>query len=177
MQAEGRAPILKPAAKLLVVVAAGVVLVDQLTKALARSRLGESPIQLIPGLLKLELAENSGGAFGIFPWARWAFVVAATIAVIAIVLSLKRISRPLTGIAVGLLIGGAIGNVIDRLFAPAGRVTDFIYFRYWPTFNVADSAVFIGALLLAIVLWRSPERAADDPEPADAGAGESAQPR
>jgi signal peptidase II len=138
---------------------AGVVLaVDQLAKILARAYLQEGQTHtLIPGLFDLKLSYNTGAAFGILPdWAPL-FVVAALVTIFAVVRfgQARERSRAFV-IGLGLLLGGAMGNLIDRIAAPSRGVTDFLSFHVriggstyaWPTFNVADVAIVAGAILV-----------------------------
>jgi signal peptidase II len=148
-------------------VAAAALVLDQLTKAWVESALaGRPPIRVIPGVLSLTYTTNSGGAFGLGRSAPWLFA-GATIAVsTAIVVASTRPTTRLTAFALGLVLGGALGNLADRaLNGPAlrGGVTDFIDLHVWPVFNVADSAVVIGAILLA--LSSLGEREEDAPAP------------
>lgn len=139
--------------------ACGVVVVDQLTKYWAR-RLDE-PIELI-GSLRLNLAFNSGAAFSRFQG--WGSVIGVVgIVVVAVLLrsSLSATSR-IGAVCFGLVIGGALGNLIDRLVQPGpglfgGKVTDFIDLQWWPIFNVADMALTCGGILLVLVgtVWPS----------------------
>jgi signal peptidase II len=136
---------------------------DQVTKivAVAAMRDGES-IRVIGGALRWTLERNPGAAFGIFRRAPVLFTIMAIAISIAIVAASGRTTDRLTAVGLGLVLGGALGNLADRLMrAPGpfrGHVIDFIDFRVWPTFNLADSAVVIGAVLLAIASFRS-ERA------------------
>lgn len=133
--------------------AAGVAYVlDRVTKLAAERHLeGRPPIDVIPGVLQLRYTTNPGGAFGLFGGATWLFV-GASIAVIAIILVASR--RPpsfAAAVALGLVLGGALGNLTDRLVRGSGlsgEVVDFIDFQVWPVFNVADSCIVIGAALL-----------------------------
>ena len=143
--------------------AAAVVLSDAFTKILAVDRLMPSrvPRDVIGETLRLTLVFNPGAAFGLHlgPWSRWIFT-ALTIGALVLLWGLYRSTR--TGeiwrtLALGLVCGGAVGNLVDRLKSGRG-VVDFIDVGVgsvrWPTFNVADMAVSCGAILLAIVLWR-----------------------
>ena len=132
--------------------------VDQLTKSAARRLLEyDRPVGVIPGFFDLRLSYNSGGAFGILP--SWAplFIIIALAAIFAIVkLSKAGAEARSLAVGLGLLLGGAVGNLIDRLFSRAREVTDFLslHITYggktytWPTFNVADIAIVIGAALV-----------------------------
>jgi len=137
-----------------------VILVDQLTKALARVYLiPEKPIPVIPGFFDLKLVFNKGAAFGMFP--NWAplFILVGLVAIYAIV----RLRRSGTGshclsIGLGMLLGGAIGNLVDRVVFSARGVTDFLDFHVrglppWPTFNIADAAIVVGAILVVVHVY------------------------
>jgi signal peptidase II len=155
-------------APLLFAVAAGAFVVDQLSKAWVVASLeGRPPIRLIPGVLSLSYTTNSGGAFGLGRSAPWIFA-GATILVSGVIVVLSR--RPmgrLTAVALGLILGGALGNLADRaLNGPGlrGEVTDFIDMQIWPVFNLADSAIVVGALILAFASFA---RDGSDGSPAD----------
>jgi signal peptidase II len=133
-------------------VAVVVVLVDQVTKSWAVHRLSQGPIHVV-GKLDLELTYNSGASFGL---ARgWAPIIGA-VAVVAVVLMLsivRHVRSDALTVALGLVIGGALGNLTDRIFrGNHGAVVDFIALHFWPTFNVADSCIVIGAVLAALVM-------------------------
>ena len=136
-------------------VAAAVVLADQASKALVRAWLPER--QAWPedfGLIRIAHVENSGAAFGILQGAG-PLLIACSIAGIATALWFLRVSPAgdrASGAAVALVLGGAIGNLIDRLFR--GTVTDFIDPTHYPAFNVADSAIVVGVLALAALSLR-----------------------
>lgn len=133
------------------------VLLDQLTKfaTIACLEVGEK-IVAIPFLFNFYHIKNLGAAWGMFSDSRWVFLVISSIAIIGLPIFLyKNRKAPfLFGFSLSLIIGGAIGNMIDRLFAPEGAVTDFIEFAFmdFPVFNVADICVCIGAVLLFIYL-------------------------
>jgi signal peptidase II len=138
---------------LLFAVAAGILILDRLSKAWVEHTLaGRPPIRLIPGVLSLTYTTNSGGAFGLGRSAPWLFAGATIVVTAVIVVFAFRPMRPSVAVALGLILGGALGNLADRaLNGPGfgGPVTDFIDFHVWPIFNLADSAIVIGALLLA----------------------------
>jgi signal peptidase II len=147
-------------------VAAGVVAVDQLTKALVRDglTLGERR-DLVVGIDVVNV-RNSGIAFGFLSDGGAVLVVGTALALLALVFFfLTHTGRPLVWLPTGLLLGGAIGNLIDR--AVEGSVTDFVKFPHFPAFNVADTAITFGVLALIYVL-EGPRRGAEAPaaEPA-----------
>jgi signal peptidase II len=134
-------------------VVAVVVLVDQLTKWWALTRLASGPIHLI-GTLDLALSRNTGASFSLFQGK--AFLLVPVAVVLVAVLGVMVWRAPTTGRAaiLGLIIGGALGNLCDRLFrSDHGAVVDFIALHFWPTFNVADACV-VGCLLLLVSLAR-----------------------
>jgi len=149
--------------------AALVVVLDQFTKELASARLllGE-PLPLMGDLVRLTLVHNTGAAFGLFPGSRIPFIVISILAVgVVLYLFLRETYRSvLSRVLLGCILGGAIGNLMDRV--RLGWVVDFIDVGVgtlrWPVFNVADSAVTLGVILLAWNLARS--RAVADGEDA-----------
>lgn len=135
-------------------VVAVVVLVDQLTKWWALTRLASGPIHLI-GTLDLALSRNTGASFSLFQGK--AFLLVPVAVVLVAVLGVMVWRAPTTGRAaiLGLIIGGALGNLCDRLFrSDHGAVVDFIALHFWPTFNVADACIVVGCLLLLVSLAR-----------------------
>jgi signal peptidase II len=141
-------------AVVLYVTAALAYLLDRLTKLwVERTLAGEPPLDVIPGVLTLNYTTNSGGAFGLGRSAPWLFA-AATIAVSAaiVVYSLRVTRLPVAG-GLGLVLGGALGNLTDRAVngpGLSGSVVDFVDLQVWPIFNVADTAIVAGAILLAV---------------------------
>jgi signal peptidase II len=134
-----------------------VVLADQVTKALVRSGLDpgeEDPI--LPGV-QLVHVRNRGVAFGAFSDGGALVPIIVGVALVALIAYFAtHAERPLAWLPTGLLVGGAAGNIIDRL--RAGEVTDFIKLPAWPAFNVADLAITFGILALILVLERDGER-------------------
>ena len=122
---------------------------DQLTKFLATKNLIlNQSIPIIKGVFHISLIHNRGAAFGILKNQAPLFVVSSIFAIILIYRSLKKdTKRKLYSVSLGLILAGALGNLIDRLFC--GYVIDFLDFLIWPVFNVADSAITVGAILLA----------------------------
>jgi len=159
---------------LFVLCAAVVVALDQLTKAAVSARLflGE-PVPVLGDVARLTLVHNTGAAFGLFPGSRLPFIVVSTLA-IAVVLYLfsREAYRGLPQrLLLGCILGGAIGNLLDRI--RLGWVVDFIDVGLgsarWPVFNVADSAVTVGVILLAWYLSRAGHPAADTEDSPRAG--------
>jgi signal peptidase II len=141
--------------------AAGVVALDQLTKALVRDGLvfGERR-DLILGV-DLVHVRNSGIAFGFLEDGGALLIVGAAVALVALVAFFAtHANRPLVWLPTGLLLGGAIGNLIDR--ADRGSVTDFIKFPHFPAFNVADISITFGVIALIYVLEGPPRRRVTD---------------
>jgi len=135
-----------------VLITLAVVAIDQVSKFCIRTIM--SPGQSIPegGFFRITYSKNEGGIFGL-PLPSVFLIVLTTIVIVAIVFVYYRypLSREkLIKIALGFLMGGAIGNLVDRLFiGKVGEVTDFIDIGAWPVFNLADSAVVIGVILIA----------------------------
>ncbi len=146
------------------VLAAAIVLVDQITKALVRTYLPAWTAKpLIPGFLNLVHVQNRGAAFGFLSHGQglWqpVFFIIITIAAVAIILALMRTGHRKDGVfqfSLGAILGGAVGNLVDRI--RLGTVTDFIDMYigrlHWPAFNVADTAISLGAFILLIAVYR-----------------------
>jgi signal peptidase II len=144
-----------------------VVVADQLTKHWAVNELVDRDIDVF-WTLRLNLSYNTGMAFSRGENFGPIIGVIALGVVVALLLSLKRQPGRLTDIAVGMIIGGAIGNVIDRLFRQQGwfrgGVVDFIDFQWFPIFNIADIGVTVGGALLVLASWLVARREAEAPE-------------
>lgn len=147
-----------------------VVFSDQLSKLWIRSSFVEEEIfVVIPGLFNITYIRNRGGAFGIFPHQPILFVVLTFITIAAIVYFYRRYRSGALAyrVAIGLVLGGAVGNLIDRLtFNRGGGVIDWLDFhlggRHWPAFNIADSAICIGVfILLYYLIIKSDQQVAD----------------
>ncbi len=132
------------------------VVADQLTKWLALESLADGPVNIIGDSVRFELTRNSGAAFGSLRGAGSWLALLAAVVVVVVFVSLRHGIDRLTLTALGLVLGGAMGNLLDRLFRgdglADGLVVDFIDVGPWPNFNVADSAIVIGIML---VLWES----------------------
>ncbi len=142
-----------------------VAVLDQLTKAMVLAYFGETGCAIrraeVSSFLDLVLTCNSGVSFGLFNRVglnSLIFTLAATAIVVVLMVWLSRVRTNFLALALGLIIGGAVGNVIDRV--RFGAVIDFLYFHagswYWPAFNLADSAIClgVGAMLLDGMLLR-----------------------
>ena len=147
-------------------VAAGVILLDQLTKWLALEHLDS--LIAVTSFFNLVLVWNTGVSFGMFRglggWGPWLLTGFAIVISVALVVWLMRETRPLTRLALGLVLGGALGNVVDRL--RFGAVVDFLDFHamgyHWPAFNVADSSIVVGVSLLIIEGMRPSREAGNE---------------
>jgi signal peptidase II len=153
-------------APLTIAVAVAVVVVDQLTKWWAVHTLDDRDIDLF-WTLRFHLSHNTGMAFSRGQnWGPLIGVVALVI-VVVLLLSVKRTSSRLNEITVGLIIGGAVGNIVDRLIREPywlrGGVVDFIDFQWFPIFNVADMAITIGGALLILTSYLGSRRAHETP--------------
>lgn len=137
---------------LLLVMASSVAGIDQLTKYLIRANM--EPGQSIPGegFLRLTYTTNTGGAFGILANQTFLLAMAALIGITVLLIYLRYLplDSTLLKVGLGLDLGGAMGNLIDRL--RSGEVTDFIDIGPWPVFNVADSSIVIGTILIIYYL-------------------------
>jgi len=137
-----------------VAIALGVVVVDQLAKHWAVTSLGEDRTIDLVWTLRFNLAFNNGMAFGQAGGLGPVIAVVATLVIVYLLATLRNESSRISTIGMGLLIGGAAGNLIDRLFRGDawlnGAVVDFIDLQWFPIFNVADMAINVGAALLIL---------------------------
>ncbi|WP_442790760.1 signal peptidase II [Nocardia sp. NBC_01329] len=139
--------------RLLLLVAATLFALDLSTKVLvvARIRPGE-PVSVIGDVVELVLVRNAGAAFSMATGMTWLLTLVAAAVVIGVLRIGRTLRSPLWAIGLGGVLGGALGNLMDRLFrAPGplqGHVVDFVSVGWWPVFNVADSAIVCGAILL-----------------------------
>jgi signal peptidase II len=131
-----------------------VVALDQLAKWWALEVLADGPIH-VGWTLYLRLTFNSGASFSLGPGLT-PFLKAAAVALLVVLITMTRSVRTApSAVAMGLLIGGALGNLTDRLVRDhGGAVVDFVDFGWWPVFNVADAALVCGAILLVLVEMR-----------------------
>lgn len=139
-------------------VAVGVIVIDQVTKhwvvstILPRLQSGEGPIELLGGFVKLTYTENTGAAFSMGTGMTWVFTVIAAVVAIVILRSARRLGSLWWAVALGGLLGGALGNLIDRLTREPGfgrgYVVDWIQLPHFAVFNLADSAIVCSAILM-----------------------------
>ncbi|TDI50142.1 MAG: signal peptidase II [Acidobacteria bacterium] len=140
-------------------IALAVVVADLVTKRYASAHFADSPVEVIPGFLTFTFTENPGAAFSLFQNAG-PFMGVAAIVVSVFVLWSIRTERPFLEVAaLGLVLGGANGNLIDRVFRGEGfldgKVIDWISMWWIPTFNISDASVTIAVGLLLIHAWRT----------------------
>jgi signal peptidase II len=129
-------------------------LVDRATKLLAEQVLeGRQPAELIQGILQLRFTTNPGGAFGLFGGLGWLFVLISVVVIAAVLLASRNLPSTVSAVGLGLILGGAVGNLTDRFIRGpgfSGEVVDFIDFHVWPVFNLADTAIVVGAAILLL---------------------------
>lgn len=146
---------------LLLAAAAAVVVGDVLTKQWALSALADGPIYVL-GPVRFYLTYNTRGAFGLGGAAVPFLAVGALGLVLVMALTGDATTRVAPAAAVGLVLGGALGNLADRVFRDPGllrgAVVDFVDLRWWPVFNLADSAITVGCFLLLLSAWRRDQR-------------------
>jgi signal peptidase II len=149
VQAERR----KGAPIALVVAALTTLAVDQLSKALTRIFLPKGSVVSIGGVLKLRQVRNPGTAFGVIQGEPWPLFLLSIAVFFFLLLVLWRWGGPgsrFFQMGMGLIIGGALGNIIDRI--ALGAVVDFIDFGFWPVFNLADMAIVVGVIMTMVVV-------------------------
>ena len=162
--------------RLLLSIAAAVLLLDIVTKVLAvRLLVPGQPVSIIGDTVTWTLVRNSGAAFSMATGYTWMLTLVAMGVVVGIIWMGRRLVSPWWAVGLGMILGGALGNLVDRFFrAPGplrGHVVDFLSIGWWPVFNVADPAVVGGAMLLVALSvfgyeFDSPVRRRS-PEPSD----------
>jgi signal peptidase II len=147
-------------ATLCLLVIASIIASDQLSKLWIRTHLAIGESLPLIGRLSLIHIRNTGSAFGLLANQTFLIIIISIAALLFILLFLRYLfpATTLSIVAIGLLMGGALGNLIDRL--RFGSVTDFIYFRlwgnfHWPAFNIADASIVVGVCLLIYSFYRS----------------------
>ena len=150
----------REATRRLWILIASIVVADQLTKHWALNRLSADRTIDLVGSLRFNLAFNKGMAFSQATGAGPVIGALGFVIVIVIVLWLRRSATGVAAVAAGMIVGGAIGNLVDRLFRGEawlrGAVVDFIDLQWFPIFNIADSAISIGAVLMILASFRKP---------------------
>jgi signal peptidase II len=146
----------------------GIVAVDQLTKTWAVAALDDGPVSIVGNDIQLRLSRNTGGAFSLFQGFTPLLAVIAIVLTVLLVRALHRTDDTWIVVALALVLGGAIGNLVDRAARSPGffrgAVVDFVSVGDFPTFNLADAAITVGAVLLVVrVLFgeRSEDRHAE----------------
>jgi len=153
----------------LIVVAGFIIVLDQLSKMSVEATLPPyqswAPVPSVGSLFRISHVNNTGSAFGLFPEGSPIFALAAVlVSSIILIYNYRLAEAPLKlRLALGLQLGGALGNFIDRM--RIGHVTDFLDFGPWPVFNVADTSVVAGALLLAWIFWQEDKKQRDSAGP------------
>ena len=147
---------------------AAIVAIDQLTKIWAVAALSDGPTHVIGETVELELVRNGGGAFSRFQGATPVLAVGAIVVTIMLARVLRGTTDRFLVVALTLVLGGALGNLVDR-FARSpgflrGHVIDFVSVGWWPVFNVADSCITIGGVLLVARSLRAPREARTERE-------------
>jgi signal peptidase II len=145
--------------RLLLAVAAGIFGADLITKTIMVATLSDrAPIRLLGGLLTLRVLRNSGAAFSIGTSMTAVFTLIAVVVIVSILRTARRLRSLAWAVTLGLLLGGATGNLGDRLFRSPGplrgHVVDWIELPHWPVFNVADSAIVCGGILAVLIAAR-----------------------
>jgi signal peptidase II len=140
----------------------GILVLDQLTKSWVVATRSDSPLSIIGDDVQINLTRNSGGAFSLFTNATVVLAILAIGLSIFLVRAVHQARDWLTVIALSMVLGGALGNLTDRIVRSPGflrgHVVDFVQVGTFPTFNVADSAITIGAILLVIAAFRESSR-------------------
>lgn len=137
----------------------GWTVLDQVTKVWAEAALtGREPVRVVGELLQLRLVYNPGAAFSLGTGSTWVFTVLATVVVVVILWQARHLGSTGWAVALGFLLGGAAGNLVDRLVRDpgfgVGHVVDFLALPSWPVFNVADMGITTAAVLIALLALR-----------------------
>jgi len=144
------------------IVTALVVFFDQITKAIVRKNVViRGTIEVIKGFFEISYSENTGAVFGMFQGRNIVFIIVGLLAISFVFVYYRQFKGSLwMKISFGMILGGALGNLMDRIFL--GYVTDFIrirlwffHFFWWPNFNIADAAVCVGTAMLVIGMFKS----------------------
>lgn len=126
-----------------------IIVADQISKVIVSGASRHLPIDIVRGVCSLTLVHNTGGAFGIFRDRPYLFIAISAAAIVALVWMMAMMKgRTADYYALALILGGAVGNLIDRV--RLGHVIDFIDFKVWPVFNIADSAITVGVVIFIV---------------------------
>lgn len=132
-----------------------ILILDQVTKYIIIEKLPiGSSIEVIGGFFYITHVKNSGAAFGLFQDSIRTLTIISIVAIVLIIILkiMLKLNYAFYNVSLGFILGGALGNLIDRYFV--GEVTDFINFTFWPVFNIADSFIIIGFCLIIILILR-----------------------
>jgi signal peptidase II len=144
--------------RLAIGIVVGVLLADQLTKLWAVRTLADAQVVIVGDTVDFRLARNTGSAFSLFGAFTPVLAILAVAVAFFLVRALRRARDTATVVALALLLGGALGNLLDRVFRSPGflrgAVIDFVHVGWWPTFNVADASITVGAILLVVQVVR-----------------------
>ncbi|GAB4572410.1 MAG: signal peptidase II [Anaerolineae bacterium] len=160
----------------LIGVALLVIALDQLTKALVVANLGLyeqwAPIEALRPYFTFTYVQNTGAAFGLFQGGRVVFLLVGVVVIGIILVFYRQLPEGATlmRVALGMQLGGVLGNQIDRV--RLGYVVDFFDFKFWPVFNVADSALVVGVISLLVLMWWY-ERTEARQQPTESASGET----
>lgn len=145
-----------------------VVIFDQVTKTLALEHLTDGPRDVIDGVLTFRLTFNTGGAFGILQGFPQFFLIATAVAGVAILIWVRHLDEPGWTVPLGLVLGGGLGNLIDRVVRDTPGVVDFVDLHVWPVWNVADACIVTGVGIILFLGFRSERKERESqPEPAE----------
>jgi signal peptidase II len=146
--------------------AAVVAVLDQVTKELALNALpGTRSIDVIEGALTLRITYNSGGAFGLLQGFPGLFLIATGVVVAMILIWARRLEDRRWAVPLGMVLGGGVGNVVDRLVRDTPGVVDFIDLHVWPVFNLADASIVTGVALVLLLSARPGRRSSEAGSP------------
>jgi len=132
-----------------------VLILDQVTKYIIIEKLPiSSEIEVIRGFFYITHLKNTGAAFGLFQDSTRTLTIISFVAIVLIIILkiMLKLNYAFYNVSLGFILGGALGNLIDRYFV--GEVTDFLNFTFWPVFNIADSFIIIGFCLIIILILR-----------------------
>ena len=136
-------------------IAGSVLLLDQFVKSIIQQKMQEGlSIPVLPGIFHITYILNPGAAFGLFEEQQWLFILVAVLLVLGVAVLFRQLLQqpPVMRFGAALLVGGALGNLMDRI--RLGKVVDFLDFRIWPIFNVADIAICVGVGLILLAMFK-----------------------